>query len=317
MSKIITVLGEVDSKDLGITYCHEHLIIDPSFATVKVPALKLDSVETAVKELKIFTDLGGKTIVDMMPVSCGRNVEKLVQISQATGTNIIAATGFHKEMYYSPDHWIYRYNVDELTQVLTDEISKGIDINEYSGPLVKRSQIRPGVIKIATDYQCITKTTHKLINAAANAAVATGYPVSTHTETGTMAEEQLKLLTGYGVKPERILIGHLDRNADMYVHTAVLKAGASIIYDGPSRIKYNTDNTIIEIIMEMCSLGFEDQIILGADFALRSYWKTLDGGPGIGYLLEKFLPRLRQVLPEETIAKFFIHNPARALSVDL
>jgi predicted metal-dependent phosphotriesterase family hydrolase len=315
MSKVITVLGEVESMDLGVTYCHEHLIIDSSFATFKVPALKLDSIATAVKELKAFTSSGGKTIVDMMPVGCGRNVEKLAQISRATGVNIIAATGFHKEMYYSPDHWIYRYNVDELTQILTAEITQGIDMNEYTGPLVKRGPIRPGVMKIATDYQCITKTTHKLINAAAAAAVETGLPVSTHTESGTMAEEQLKLLTGYGVKPERILIGHLDRNPDIYVHKTVLESGAFIIYDGPSRVKYNPDSDIIRLIMEMCSFGFEDQIIFGSDLALRSYWTALDGGPGLGYLLEKFLPRLKQCLPEQTITKFMINNPARALAV--
>lgn len=55
MSFVRTVLGDVQSNDLGVCYAHEHLIIDPSLPTRQDPDFLLDSVEIAVAELASST----------------------------------------------------------------------------------------------------------------------------------------------------------------------------------------------------------------------------------------------------------------------
>ena len=39
--------------------------------------------------------------------------------------------------------------------------------------------------------------------------------------------------------------------------------------------------------------GYADHILLGMDLARRSYYTSYGGGPGIAYLLQRFIPRLR------------------------
>ena len=46
-----TVLGDVPAAELGVTYAHEHLIIDGGTAKIINPEISLQSVEDAVAEL--------------------------------------------------------------------------------------------------------------------------------------------------------------------------------------------------------------------------------------------------------------------------
>lgn len=71
MSFIRTVLGDIAPEELGVCYAHEHLIIDPSFATDQNPDFLLDSVENGVAELKELKALGVGACVDSMPLNCG------------------------------------------------------------------------------------------------------------------------------------------------------------------------------------------------------------------------------------------------------
>ena len=67
--------------ELGVCYAHEHIIIDPSVATLRFPDFQLPSVEKAVEELRQFHADGGRALVDSMPCDAGRSVEKLARIS--------------------------------------------------------------------------------------------------------------------------------------------------------------------------------------------------------------------------------------------
>ena len=103
MSFIRTVLGDIAPEELGVCYAHEHLIIDPSYATEQNPDFLLDSVEKGVAELKELKALGVGACVDSMPSGCGANFEKLKEISRQTGVHIIAPTGVHLAKYHAPD----------------------------------------------------------------------------------------------------------------------------------------------------------------------------------------------------------------------
>ncbi|RIE00399.1 phosphotriesterase family protein [Cohnella faecalis] len=272
MSFVRTVLGDVDSDRLGMVYSHEHLIISGGLGVQKNPDLRLNSVEKACEEVNDVKKHGISTFVDMMPLDCGREPADLMEIASQTGSHIIAATGFHKPMYYSDIHWVHRYNEQQIAELLVAEVEEGMDRHSYSGPVTERLTAKAGLIKGASDYNRIDKLSQKLFHAAAAAQLMTGAPISTHTEHGTCGLEQVELLLGDGVAPSKVIICHLDRNPDFEYHRSVAESGVYLEYDNIGRIKYWPDSVIIDLIEKMIEYGFEDQILLGrtAPFVLIS-----------------------------------------------
>lgn len=310
---IQTVLGPIAPESLGVTYSHEHLIIRGGLGLVREPGFRLPSVLKMLLELEDFKTAGGRAVVDMMPLDAGRQPGDLVEISRKAAVHVVAATGFHKEMYYDEEHWIHTYSAEQIAHLLSLELTEGMDRRSYNGPVVERIAARPGIMKVATEYHYATKTQQKLIEALGIAHLETGFPVSTHTESGTMALEQIQWLSAAGVPSSAILVGHLDRLPDLGYHKEVADTGSYVIYDGPSRAKYGPDSRVVELIKGMLSAGHGRQILLGSDMARASYLRAYGGGPGLDYILSRFLPRLRREgMPEEAIEDIMIHNPARA-----
>lgn len=316
MSLVRTVLGDIDASELGITNAHEHLLIRAGVGVMLEPELHLDSVDKACEELAIFQRFGGRSIVDMMPVATGRDAEGLVEIARRSGAHIIAASGFHQAMYYTKDHWVYHYSTEQIAQLFIDDIEIGMDRHDYGGPIVERLDAKAGVLKVATDLHRMRPIYEKLFEAVATAHRATGAPISTHTTYGTMALEQVGRLADLGVAPDAVIVGHVDRNLDLGYHKAIAASGAFLCYDGPSRIKYYPDEAIAKTIAAMFEAGYGDRLLLGSDLAKRSTRTSYGGGPGLGYLLGTFVPRLREVgLDDGAVQQLLVVNPARAFAL--
>lgn len=306
-----TVLRDVPVSQLGVTYAHEHIIIDASFATAQDPDFLIDSVELAVQELREFHRNGGRTAIDAMPCDCGRNVCKLAQVSQQSGVNIVAPTGLHLSKYYDPSHWSHRYSEEDLTRLFVADIDEGIDAGDYSGPLVQRMQHRAGVIKVASGREFDARTT-KMFHAAAAAHRATGAPILTHTEEGTLALEQIAFLREAGANLEHVVLSHTDRQADIKYHRAILQSGVRVEYDSAFRWKNQDHNPTLELLRVLVK-EFPNQIMLGMDAARRSYWKSYGGAPGLSFLLTDFRRQMHEAgISNSAIEGIFVHNPAQA-----
>ena len=100
-----TVLGDVSSSDLGITYVHEHLIIDAPLIADRWPHILLTSVEDAVRELEPCSAVGVGTVVDAMPAASGRDPIRLAEISRKSGVHVVACTGLHTSKYNEGQRW--------------------------------------------------------------------------------------------------------------------------------------------------------------------------------------------------------------------
>ena len=74
MTFVRTVLGDIDPADLGVTYAHEHLVIDGGAPVRMHPDFDLGDVERMVGEVAEAVGLGLRAVVDAMPCDCGRNV---------------------------------------------------------------------------------------------------------------------------------------------------------------------------------------------------------------------------------------------------
>lgn len=216
--RIRTVLGDIEGFD-GVAYAHEHLVLDSPLIADRFPHILLDDVDAAVAEVGECRAAGAGLMVDTMPVSAGRDVVRLAEISTRTGVPIVAATGLHHDRYYGPLHWTNRVGADELTALFVADLIEGVDEFDYISPVVRRTPHRAGLAKVATSGEVPDARDLRNIEAVAAASVATGAPVLTHCEGGRGGIAQVELLVAAGVPAPSIIVSHVDKAQDLaYLH---------------------------------------------------------------------------------------------------
>ena len=317
MTFVRTVLGDIDPATLGVTYAHEHLVIDGGRPVLMQPDFDLGDVEAMAKEVAAAAALGLRSVVDAMPCDAGRNALKLAELSRLTGVNIVAPTGLHHERYYGPAHWSHRVSVDELADLFVADIEEGIDANDYSGPIVHRTTIRAGVIKVAGSDGGPSSRDLRVFEAAAQAHRRTGAPILTHCEGGTGALEQVRALMDLGVAPGHVALSHVDKIVDRGYHRELLGAGAFGEYDGSFRWGDQPNGTL-QLIAWAVEDGLDDRILLGMDAARRGYYRVHGGSPGLTWLLDGFSAAMAdRGLDKHARHRLFVGNPARAFAFAL
>lgn len=301
----MTVRGEVSGDELGVVDYHEHLCFDaPEWLLREDPDFRLNDEEKSAQELRQWAKAGGKTIVEMSAIDFGRNVRKVQRIAELVPeVHIIVITGFNKPYYC--DRWVWETSEDELVKRCVREVTVGID----------GTGIKAGIVKGGTGYNTFTDRDKKLLRIAAKVHLETGVPIITHTEAGTMGLEQVEYLASLGVAPNRICLSHLDRNPDFWLHKRIAETGAYLGYDCPGKIKYGPDELRINVLKRLMDAGFGKKILLGNDLGRKSYWRSYGGGPGLDFVLTKFIPRLRdEGISQQAINDLLIHNPRRFLT---
>lgn len=323
MSFARTVTGDVDPRTLGVVNGHDHLIRTGAGEVYLDSDHLLDDVDKAVEEATYFVDASrrfadGGTVIDMTPANCGRDVLKLVDVvSRVPGLQVVSATGFHREHVYleTRSHWVSRYTIAQIADLIIADVVEGIDAHDYSGPLVERTQHRAGVIKFASEYGQITEWERKTFEAVAIAAKETGAPINTHTTAGTAALEQAQGFLDRGVPPEQIAIGHVQRNADVWYLSQITKLGCYLELDGTARIKYLPDSSRVMLVRELGRLGYGKQIILGTDSGKKSYQKAYGATTGVDFDPAVFGPRLLdEGFDPDYVDDLLAHNGQRFLA---
>jgi phosphotriesterase-related protein len=306
MAYIRTVRGDIDPRELGITYMHEHLyFLPPQPFASQDPDLRLDDPGAAIREVTWFKKAGGNAIVEMTTPELGRNALVLRRISETTGVHIIATTGYNKAKFSAP--WVTNHSPESLAEDMIRDLLRGMD----------NTDVRAGVIKASSSLNEITSTESLVFTAAALAHRATGAPISTHTEAGTLALEQIERLTAQSVPPHRILIGHLDRKLEPDYLLAIARTGVYLGFDQIGKEKYASDNLRIEMIKMLIANGHVDQIMLSGDLARKSYWPSFGfgNGPGLTYILWRFVSRMiEEGIDRAIVHRLLVENPARFLA---
>jgi 5-phospho-D-xylono-1,4-lactonase len=314
MTFVRTVLGDVDRQALGPTYAHEHLVIDGGRPVELFPDFLLDDIDRMATEIAEAQALGLGTAVDAMPANAGRNAEKLAELSRRTGLRIVAPTGLHHERYYPPDHWSTRLSEDEIADMFVADIELGIDANDYSGAIVRRTEHRAGVIKIAGSDGGPSPRDARIFRAAAGAQGKTGAPILTHCEAGSGALEQVRLLADAGAELGHVALSHVDKVVDPGYHREILSSGASVEYDQSFRWGEHENGTL-HLLNAMVEAGYGGQIVLGMDAARQGYYHVYGGQPGLAYLLGEFSTLMEATgLGEQERRAFFVDNPARVFA---
>ncbi|NYD48174.1 phosphotriesterase-related protein [Actinomadura luteofluorescens] len=285
--RIRTVLGDIAPGDLGVCDAHDHLFI----RSPRLPGEELDDPAAAAAQLRAFARLGGGAVAQWTPHGMGRRIDDLADVSRATGVHVIAATGLHHAAHYDAD-LLERLQPDTL---FADELTRG----------------RAGMIKVATAFHGLDAHARRVMTAAAAASNATGAPIGVHLEQGTSALDVLDLLCGaLGVPPDRVILGHLNRSPDSWVHRRAAESGAYLAFDGPSRTHHATDWHLFASLAALAEAGHTDRLLLGGDTTTASARAEL----GIPHVLRALRPRVERQLGREAATAIFTTNPARAFA---
>lgn len=307
-NKIMTVTGWIDPSQLKVTYGHEHLY---TTATEKVvadnPAMALTDIDKIAVDLNQFKSLGGNCIVEVTTVDYGRDVKKLKQLSEMTGVYIVASGGFNKGTYNRS--FLEGKDPQEVANDLIREIRQGVGDTGVS----------PGILKIGTSQDVIHPWEMVGLKAVALAHKATGIPITTHTQAGSMAIEQLDGFASMGVDCSKVLIGHMDQLDDFDVHLQCIQRGAMIGYDSLPKKKYDTEARAIDFICRLAEMNLHTHVMISGDFARQDYFAGYGGGPGLTYILSDFVLKLRaecnrrNLAAEKVVEDLLSNNPRRLL----
>lgn len=295
MREIISVLGKIEGRHLGICQCHEHLMLKKGMGCRMNPDLCMEDMEKSALEAELFGRAGGNSLIDAQPIGAGRMEKELCVIAQRTGLSIIASTGFHKRMFYPPGHWIFQKTQEELQAVFEAELSGGMYVecdNAFSG---RQIPARAGIVKAALEGADEFREGKHRFRAAVGAAIRQGKSLLVHTETESPVLEFLDFAGELGLNPERIAFCHMDRTkGDFGLHLEVAKRGAFLEYDTIGRWKYHDDETEADLIQRVIEGGFGDRLLLSMDTTAARMKAYSPKGAGLDYILKIFLPLLEE-----------------------
>ncbi len=312
-TSINTVTGTTSPEQLGTTLMHEHLLIGWAGWELDCAAPRFDrkvALKNCIERLKEVRDLGLKSFVDPCPMDIGRDVTFMAEVADATGVNIICATGLYKEDLGNTAYFRQR-SVDDIADVYVSEIQKGIGT----------TGIRAGIIKCATGKGQVTKYEDTCLRAASRAHKKTGVPITTHTEDGTMGREQLDIFASEGVDLSHVIIGHSCGASDLRYHTDMLDRGCTLGFDRFGLDFLHPDQLRLAALIGLIGVGYESQLVLSHDTVACWLGRGMDLPPELAKKIENWTPThvFKNIVPalkragitDAKIHTMMVENPRR------
>lgn len=310
-----TVLGPCAPENLGVALMHEHLMIGwPGWETdAAAPALdRRGTRDRCVERMIELKELGVSTLVDPCPIDLGRDVELAAEVAQASKVNVICATGLYKEDLGAAAYYKFRASlgdvVGEMTETFVKELTEGIG----------STGIKAGLIKVATGANQVTAYERMVLIAAARAHKATGAPITTHTEDGTMGREQLDIFAAEGVDLRHVIVGHSCGSSDLRYHVDMLDRGAYLGFDRFGLELLHPDRLRTAALIGLLGIGFAHRIVLSHDSVWCWRGRPLDIPSAVmpnwqpTHIFKNVLPVLREAGVAESKIKAMLHdNPRR------
>ncbi len=255
---VMTVTGPMTPAELGVTDAHSHLWVSPARGVVSGAPHVTDTTAVA-GQLAAFRRAGGHTIVDCQPLFCGRNAAKLLTFATACGVAVVAATGFHRRLYYRGiDSIPWRCSLQQASEIFMHELMVSTVETASSG-----HPVRAGFIKVACE-ETLAGSPMGLLDAAAEASLRTGAAIEVHTQRGADADRIFAFFERRGVG-RRIILCHVDKRPDSGLHRELVQAGAALEYDTFLRPQYQPETHVWPLIAFMVRQGLTGSVCVGTD----------------------------------------------------
>ncbi|MEV0375181.1 phosphotriesterase-related protein [Streptomyces sp. NPDC050636] len=312
--QVHSVRGPVAAADLGATLVHEHVfVLSPEMRNnLPHPPDAERLVDHAVSVLAEAGRAGVGSVVDGTIIGQGRDVALVERVAERTNVHLLVATGVyvHEEL---PGWFRHRAPrgadaTDVLTEIFLRDIRTGVGA----------TSVRAAMVKCTLDTPEPSPDGLRAIRAAAQAQRETGVPVISHCEARTATGLRLaKELTGLGVPPERILIGHSGDTDDLDYLERLLGEGVNL---GMDRFGYDfllPHAKRVGVVAELCRRGYADQLFLGHDAPCFIDWFQDEPGDralpgGITTVHRRVVPELRELgVPDADVRRMLTGNPRR------
>lgn len=331
-TEIETTAGPVPAGDLGRTLVHEHLFSVNDIVRVEWPHLVDDQADEAraVAALEAVKAHGVRTWVDPAAMYLGRNAAVSKRAAEATGLNIVLATGAY--VYEKlPRYFQYR-DESALTELFVHDHENGI----------QGTGVRPAFLKCAVDEPGLTDDVQKVLRAVAAAHQQTGLPVMSHCRPGGMVltedgvvpapdEEiakakdtvlrQIDLLLAAGVVPEALHIAHVGDTNDLDTIERILDKGVWIGMDRYGLDVINPSVNRNQTVAALVERGYADRMMLSQDACANFDWYPPEIVQGMAprwrstLIFEEEIPALAELgVTGEHVAQMLDRNPAAWLS---
>ncbi len=283
-----TVLGSRPADALGKTLIHEHVLIGyPGwFMDNRMPRfVRQEALARVVDAFQMLHAHGVRTVVDPCPMDLGRDVTFIAEVAQRSGVNLVCAVGGYFEAQGIPFTFSH-LDIDTITEIYVREIEDGVG----------GSGIRPGIVKVATGDGSVSDYERKLLTAGARAAKLTGVPVLSHTENCSCGHDQIDIVTGEGLAPHRLLVGHSCGRDDHPYQKSLAERGAYVGFDRFGIEVFNSDENRMKNLKQLIDSGHRDRVMVSHDTV--NCW--LGGVPNVGDPAQ-----VKQILPNWTLTHLF------------
>jgi phosphotriesterase-related protein len=339
--QVQSVLGPLPPEALGVTLPHEHLLIDFRVMFAEPPAasdkgrawqpvsldnlgwvrqnfnanldnLRLLDEQVAQDEIGLFSEAGGRTVVDPTPRSLARDPLALARVARGTGLNIVMGSGYYVAAAHPPD--MDRRSVDDLARELIADVTVGVG----------DTGVRSGLIgEIGCSWPW-TDNEKKVVRAAVAAQRETGAPLMIHPGRHPRAPLDIaEFVQKEGGDLRRTIMCHICRTiADVRAVIDLAQTGLWLEYDlfglETSYYPYNpsfdmpNDGGRMAHILALLEAGHRDQVLMSHDIAYK-HCLVKYGGYGYHHLLVNVVPRLRaKGVDDGSLRQLLVENPARA-----
>lgn len=314
MALINSVLGPLDTANLGFTLTHEHVVVSSAGIPHTYPEFvdRKATIEKAVADLSLAYTEGLRTIIDVTTMDLGRDIRLLQEVSRRSGVQIIAATGTWRDI----PRVFWSATPDMIAPLYIREIEEGI---EGTG-------IKAGIIKVANDVGGVTKEGEIILRAAARAQKRTGVPISTHTwAPERVGEQQVRIFEEEGVDLNRVYIGHSNDTTDLDYLLGLLRRGVWLGLDrypggrAPGTPNWEERTATVKALIDA---GYGHRIMLSHDWSVTLTIVTKEqqeerrryNPDGYLFISRRVLTRLKELgVPESMIQQITVDNPRRFL----
>lgn len=316
MPTVNTVLGPVDVKDLGFTLMHEHILNSSAGIPQTFPELvdREQAIARGVAALKEAAAEGIRTYVDVTTMDLGRDIGVIRAVAEQVDVHVIVATGIWIDIPRSIARGV---TPDQLARAFIRDIEVGLD----------GTDIKPGVIKVATTEEGVTPANELVLRAAARASNETGMPITTHTAAPEkVGNGQVQIFLEEGVDLNRVCIGHSNDSDDLDYLSGIARQGCYLGMDRypGGRVQGLKWDERTQVVKELLDMGLLDRVILSHDYPI-SFLLTQEmneerqayNPDELCFINRVVLPRLRELgVSDEAIHTMMVDNPRRYFGGD-
>ena len=312
MATVMTVTGPIQSDQLGFTLIHEHVYLDLTRDFGMSQNYLLNDPDLAYRELMLYRNAGGATLVDQTTGGLRRNDHDILMVTHAlavremaerTGLNIILGAGWYREPYY--EQRLYRMKTDQIAEELVRDVTTGIE----------GTDVRAGLLgKIGAHFTWVSPVEERVFRAVARAHKKTGLTIATHAVYWSVGLDQLDILQEEGVDPRRVIIGHSHSHPYLDYHAEIARRGAFVSFDDMGNRDQYGHETYIRLIKQILDAGLVRHLLLSQDVCVRQDYVAY-GGKGYAYVSTDLRDELRELgVSEEQYWQITVDNPRRALT---